>query len=1178
MGITDLITSSNDSMKYDISLQEVLNFMIENKVKHVVLIKHKKAIGILTERDVLFLYTKHINFNLKALDFAKTSLISSKNNRKIDYILSLMINHNIRRIVINNNNNEYLGSIIQEDLIYLFELDVYKSNIKIEDILEKSNAALYVNKEVTLQNAIGIMSSQNIGSILIYDRNKPIGIITESDIISLAQKDIDTSENIQKYMNTPIISFSSNDLLFNIVKTMRDKNIRRAVVFHEIQKEYFLITSKDILNNIKGNYSLFLESKLRDAQETFNSLNEAVIELFDNHQEGQIIHWFNKKAKELFNISVDDNITTIIDNDIWNKIYTSILDKTTSVQETIEINDNIFQINIIKTTILDNSIIKLLFTNISEIVNANKEIQIKFDEAFNQESIGMLNIGFDYKILDVNTKITSLFDYTKSELIGKNVFDLICEKDKRRSLNKINQLLKNPKDKYFSFENRCIKKDGSIIHLNITNSLSLDEKENPKYFNCSVMDIGKQINLEQEIIDHEEKFKTLYEEVPYAYQSLDDKGIIIEVNKKWLELTGYKKEEVIGKKFASFLKVDNKILKTNLASLLKNTFINHVQYSLIKKDKSIILVSFDGKTSNINNQIRTHCIVQDITKKNKIEKKLKLSDIVFENTTEGIIITNSKNEIISINKSFTRITQYTENDAYGKNPGEFKSGKHNKEFYINMWTNLKKYGFWKGEIWNRKKNGELYAEWLNISTVTNDKNEITNYVAIFSDITKVKDSAAKIEYLAHHDPLTDLPNRLLLHARLEDSLERATDKQKKLAVLFVDIDNFKLVNDTYGHTVGDKIISLVASRLKKNIRRNDTIARIGGDEFIIVIEDIKEHANIEKIALKIMQEFKEPIKLSDYKFDTTVSMGISIFPNNGLNAENLIKHADTAMYSAKSSGRNQFQFYKQEMTSEIFEKIIMKQEITDALKNEEFEVYYQAQIDIKSKRIIGAEALVRWNHKSLGLVSPNNFIPHAEETKLIIPLGKYVLKKACVFMKKLHDLKILEEGKIAVNISAEQIRYSNILQTVIDILKHSKLDSQYLELEVTETFIMDDIERSTSILKELKDIGIKLSIDDFGTGYSSLSYLKQFPIDKLKIDKSFIDELPFNHKDVAITKTIIALAQGLRIKTIAEGVETIEQKEFLENSNCDEIQGWFYSKALKEDDFIKYVKEYKRSL
>lgn len=553
---------------------------------------------------------------------------------------------------------------------------------------------------------------------------------------------------------------------------------------------------------------------------------------------------------------------------------------------------------------------------------------------------------------------------------------------------------------------------------------------------------------------------------------------------------------------------------------------------------------------------------------------MKLSDIVFENTTEGIIITNEKYEIISVNNAFTNITGYTFEEIQNKNPKILKSGKHDCEFYENLWNDLNKNCSWEGEIWNRKKNGEIYPEWLNLSIVKDSTGKIINYVALFSDITKIKNSNAKIEFLAHHDPLTNLPNRLLLKARLNKSIEKCVELNQKLAILFIDIDNFKVINDTYGHSIGDKIINLVAQRLQKDIRKNDTISRIGGDEFILVIENIEEHKNIEKIASKIMSDFKDPIKLEEYLFETTISMGISIFPNNGLNVEELIKQADTAMYSAKNAGRNQYQFYKDEMTSEIFEKIVMKQEISDAIKNSEFEVYYQPQINTKTNQIIGAEALLRWNHKSLGVITPNEFIPHAEETKLIIPLGDFVLKNACLFMKKLQNDGLLKNAKVAVNLSTVQLKHSDIFETVKKNLELTKLDPKFLELEITETFIMENIEESILILQNLKNIGVQLSIDDFGTGYSSLSYLKQFPIDKLKIDKSFICEIPNSKKDVAITKTIIALAQGLEIEVIAEGVEKQEQKEFLMLQNCDEIQGWIYSKALKENSFVDFVKNF----
>lgn len=1046
MALIKLISQIEDSINCDVTLQEVLDFMIKNRTKHTVLLKEKKPVGIITERDILFLYAKHENLNLKAFDFANKKLITSKQSRKIDYVLGLMLNHNVRRVLVLDKEDNYLGCIIQEKIIFQFEQDLFKTNIKAKELIKNSSKAVHVQKEVNIQNVIDLMTKKNIGSVLIFDKNEPIGILTESDVINLAQKHIEANLNIQDFMHKNLICFDEEELLFDVVNKMKENEIRRAIIFNKKEKEYFVITSKDILNNIKGNYNLFLESKLKDVKNTFNSLNEAVIELFDNDDE-QIIYWFNKKASDLFDIEIDKNITTIIPPSKWEDIYQKIKTNTFNDNEIFEIKDNQFQLTVLNTVLLENSIIKLLFTNITEIVNKNKEI--------------------------------------------------------------------------------------------------------------------------------ENKFKFLYDEAPYPYQSLNDRGVVCNVNKKWLEITGYEKDEVIGKKFFHFSDETFERLKEIFKIFLQEKHVENEHIKIKKKNNEVFLASFTGNISNINGEIRTHCIFKDITQEEIIEKKLKLSDIVFENTTEGIIITDESGKIISVNSAFTNITGYTFDEIIYQNPRILKSGKHDKEFYSNLWHELKKNGSWKGEIWNRKKSGEIYPEWLNLSVAKDSNGKVLNYVALFSDITKIKNSTAKIDYLAHHDPLTNLPNRLLLNARLNKSIEKCNDLSQRLAIFFIDIDNFKIINDSYGHSIGDKIINLVAQRLQKNVRKNDTISRIGGDEFIIVIEDILEKKNIEKIAKKILNDFIEPIKLEEYLFDTTISMGISIFPNNGLNGEDLIKHADTAMYSAKNAGRNQYQFYKDEMTSEIFEKIVMKQEISDAIKNNEFEVHYQPQIDIKTNKIIGAEALLRWNHKTLGVISPDEFIPHAEETRLIIPLGDFVLRTACSFMKRLHEMNLLEDGKIAVNISSIQFKHSDIYKTVLDNLKITNLDANYLELELTESFIMENIEESIMILKNFKEIGVQLSIDDFGTGYSSLSYLKQFPIDKLKIDKSFIAEIPHSLKDIAIAKTIIALAKGLGIKVIAEGVEKINQKEFLELENCDEIQGWFYAKALKEEEFIEFAKNFK---
>ena len=520
MSLINLISQVEDSTNYEVTLQEVLDFMIKNRTKHFVLLKDKKPIGIITERDILFLYAKHIDLNQKAINFANKKLITSKQNRQINYVLGLMLNHNIRRILVLDKNDNYLGCIIQEKIIFQFEQDLFKTNIKAKELIKNSTKAFFVQKESDIQNAIDLMNETNIGSILIFDGNEPIGILTESDVINLAQKHIDTTLNIQEFMHRNIISFDEEELLFDVVKKMKENDIRRAVIFDKNQKEYFVITSKDILNNIKGNYNIFLESKLKDVKNTFNSLNEAVIELFDNDDE-QIIYWFNDKASKLFDIEIDKNITTIIPAQKWESIYQKIKTNDLKENEIIEIKDNLFQLTILNTVLLDNSIIKLLFTNITEITNKNIQI--------------------------------------------------------------------------------------------------------------------------------ENKFKFLYEEAPYPYQSLNEKGLITDVNKKWLEITGYEKDEVIGQKFFYFTDETFESLKEKFKIFFKDKRIENEYIKIKKKNGEIILASFTGNISNINNENRTHYIFKDITQEEKIEKKLKLSDIVFENTTEGIIITNEKKEIISVN-------------------------------------------------------------------------------------------------------------------------------------------------------------------------------------------------------------------------------------------------------------------------------------------------------------------------------------------------------------------------------------------------------------------------------------------------------------------------------------------------------------------------------------------------
>lgn len=681
-------------------------------------------------------------------------------------------------------------------------------------------------------------------------------------------------------------------------------------------------------------------------------------------------------------------------------------------------------------------------------------------------------------------------------------------------------------------------------------------------------------------IDNLKAFKNFFKEATFPYQSLSLDGKLLSVNKYWLDMLGYEENEVIGKSFFNFM--DSKDLKEfeeKYSNFIEAKTIKKFEVNLKTKDNKQINVEVDRIIVNTNLKDEVHCILQNITNKKKLQKKMKQALVIFENTNEGIIITNKNNKIISVNKAFCKITQYNEEEVIGKDPKILSSKKHDDEFYSHMWEHLNIYGSWIGEVFNKRKNGELYPEWLSISVIKNEKGEIENYIALFSDIKRLKETETKVSYLKNNDTLTKLPNRSLLNVRLNQAMHKAYESYSNLAVLSINIDNLKNINDSYGYSVGNEVIITLSKRLKrlkKAIKSNDIIARTSGDEFIIVLEDIGRIDVLLSVVDRIQNSIKEKMNINEYSISITSCIGISIYPNHGIKVNDLIKHSETALHNAKKLGKSQYQIYSQHMTQEAVGKLQIEQEINEAIKSNDFEVFFQPQIDIHSKKIIGAEALLRWNHKEKGILTPDEFLDYLEISENIIPVGEKVLKNACEFFQDLHEEGILLNGKVAVNLSAIQINNSKIVETVKNALEESKLNPKNLELEVVETSILQDTKKTISLFDELKDLDVKLAIDDFGTGYSSFSYIKQFPIDKLKIDKSFIKDIITNKKDKAIVEAIIALGKGLDLKVIAEGVENTFQENYLKkNTNCDEIQGWLYSKALSKDEFRDFVINYK---
>ena len=557
----------------------------------------------------------------------------------------------------------------------------------------------------------------------------------------------------------------------------------------------------------------------------------------------------------------------------------------------------------------------------------------------------------------------------------------------------------------------------------------------------------------------------------------------------------------------------------------------------------------------------------DITNRKRAEDQLRLAGEVFQSSGEAIVITDAAMRIVSVNPAFSTVTGYSADEAVGQTPYSLSTGIRSQERDGEIWARVWEDGYWQGEVWDRRRNGDVYPKWLTVSVVRDANGRPVNYIEIFSDVSERKEREERVQHLAHHDFLTDLPNRVLLNDRTTQAISLAERNGSQVAVMFLDLDRFKNVNDSLGHTIGDKLLQEVARRLRSSMRASDTVSRLGGDEFVILIPDMADAADVARTAQKVLDAVSQPYSIDGHELVTTPSVGISVYPNDGRDVETLLKNADAAMYHAKESGRNNYQFFTQDMNTRALERLSLERSLRRAVERGELRLHYQPQYDVRTGEIVGVEALIRWEHPDLGLIPPGKFMVFAEDTGLILPVGEWVLREACR-QNRAWQVQGLPPVRVAVNISALQFRNSGFALRVQAALKDAGLDSRWLGLEVTESVLMQeqDADRVTDSLEQLKSLGLELAIDDFGTGYSSLSYLKRFPIDKLKIDQSFVRDITSDKDDAAITSAIIGLTRNLGMRTIAEGVETREQLEFLQEHGCDEAQGFLFSRPLSPEE------------
>ncbi|MBI5571803.1 MAG: EAL domain-containing protein [Desulfomonile tiedjei] len=651
---------------------------------------------------------------------------------------------------------------------------------------------------------------------------------------------------------------------------------------------------------------------------------------------------------------------------------------------------------------------------------------------------------------------------------------------------------------------------------------------------------------------------------------VDTNGTLLALNQPCAESFGKPREELLGKQVSDLLpsyavpktkRLLQEVIRAGKAvrfeERIEKRIWHHSCYPVPDADGTIVSIAVFSR---------------DVTRRKLAEQRLKLAGKILVTTNEAIVVTDVHGNITEINDAFCKITGYSREEVIGKNPRIMQSGRHPREFFDQMWKVILETGQWHGEIWDRRKNGEIYPKLLSISAVRSKQNRVTHYVGIFSDITKIKQTEQRLQYLAQYDPLTRLPNRLLFRDRLQQALLEANRNKSMVALMLLDLDRFKDINDTLGHKAGDDVLFGVAKRLTHCMRKSDTVARLGGDEFTLILPDVSDTMALAAIARKVIQSVAEPFHLPGREVFLTASVGISIFPVDGLEADRLLQNADMALYHGKELGRNTFQFFSEQMNEQVLARSALEQDLRKAVEREEFEVYYQPKLAVRTGELTGVEALIRWQHPTRGLVRPDEFVALAEDTGLIVPIGEWMLRTACRQNKTWQDMG-LPPIRVAVNVSARQLQREDLAATVMKILNETGLDPTYLELELTESLAMKDADATVRVFTALKTAGIHVTIDDFGTGHSSLAYLKRLPIDKLKIDKSFIRDITPDTDDEAIVKAIIAVAHSLKLNVIAEGVETKEQLEFLQLHDCNEWQGYFFSGPQPVDALTELLRQ-----
>lgn len=1056
-----------------------------------------------------------------------------------------------------------------------------------------------------LAGVLEAMRRRRISCVVVTDRGQPIGIFTEKDAVRLlAEGLLQLAQPVAEVMSAPLLCAQAEMDYREAYKLMAERGVRHLVVTRANGQLLGVVSEADFLHFLGEEYLVEVKTVASAMQHevatlgTDARLSDALRAMRDRGTDYVVIV---RDGSPVGLLTERDAIAFALrmpapDTPVGELINATVLDiePQAPLQQAAQRMEQAGVRRLLVTAGgrlvgvltrhdivrgLSGRYLEFLRETIGRLKRELRAAPENIDQSFYRHVIDNTADGFfvldtERRFVEVNDTLCQLFGYSREFWLGKTPFDFITDESRIELARQIARIDSTERRRYRLVARR---RDGSSFPILLNTTTHRDPTGKALGSFGFITDLSVVEEAQQAVIASEKELSRILDHIQETYFRTDAEGRLLRISRAVIDLLGWKPEEVLGSRIADHYwdpAEQDSFLRALAAA---GGRLAGYQAAMRHRDGHVVWVSTNAQWVRDAQEaiVGVEGTACDVSEQRRQQEALRLAAQVFENSGEAIMITDAERRILSVNRAYTRTTGYRADEVIGQLQDLLASGHHDEAFLRQMSAILDQTGYWQGEIWSRRKDGEAFPEWLSITAVRDGAGHVTHYLTIFSDISERKAFEARIQFLAQHDPLTHLPNRLLFLDRLEQAIAHAERNQAKVALLLVDLDRFKTVNDSLGHPFGDRLLCDVGLRLKHCVRETDTISRQDGDEFLIVLTDLRDSEAVPRVVEKIMESLATPFQVSGHEVMLTCSIGMAMFPDDGRDFDSLLKKADTAMYSAKEAGRNTFRYFAEKMNVDTMERLELQTRLRRALDRGEFVLHYQPLVELQSGSIVGAEALVRWQCPERGLVPPGCFIPLAEDCGLIVPLGEWVLEEACRELARWHA-----DGdhhlSMAVNLSAIQFRRGNVEESVIRALEKSGASASELELELTESILLHDTEQVLGTVRQLKALGIKLSIDDFGTGYSSLAYLKRFAVDKLKIDQSFVRDLPTDRDDAAIVQAVIQMARSLDLAVLAEGAETEEIASQLLALRCDLVQGYHFGRPMPAADFRRWIAEWRK--